>query len=139
MGPRCPQSGSTDNQNEDCLFLNIQRPQSPPLSQKLPVLVFFHGGGFETGSGNDNDPAKMIRVGIQHDQPVMVVRINYRLGLFGFLASSELEQERDKDASNVALNRGFRDMKRATLWVQKHIHAFGGDADKLTIWGQSAG
>lgn len=139
MGPRCPQAGSTDDQDEDCLFLNIQRTSTAPLSKKLPVLVFFHGGGFETGSGNDNDPRELLRVGRDNDQDVVIVRINYRLGLLGFLASSELEDLRNSDARNVGLNNGFKDMKTATRWVKAHIDAFGGDADRVTIWGQSAG
>jgi carboxylesterase type B len=139
MGSRCPQAGSTDDQDEDCLFLNIQRPTTEANSKKLPVLVFFHGGGFESGSGNVNDPSDLIEIGKKYKQPVLVVRINYRLGLFGFLASSELEKERNSDPKNVALNLGFQDMKRAILWVKEHIDAFGGDAERLTIWGQSAG
>jgi len=101
--------------------------------------VFYHGGGFESGSGNDNDPKALIQVGSQYNQSVVVVRINYRLALLGFLASEELDKRRDKDPRNIALNAGFKDMKKATAWVKKHIDAFGGDADKLTIWGQSAG
>ena len=109
------------------------------MTTKLPVLIFFHGGGFETGSGNINNPSALIRIGKQYNQPVMVVRINYRLGLFGFLASSRLESAINGKITNAGLNLGFRDMTRATLWVQEHIDAFGGDASRMTIWGQSAG
>jgi acetylcholinesterase len=135
----CPQGGSIDLQNEDCLYLNIQRPARVNLATKLPVLVFIHGGGFESGSGNQNSPAAMIELGAAYGQEAVVVRINYRLGLFGFLAGTELEAERDDNANNVGLNRGFQDMGMAMKWVQAHIEAFGGDSTKITIWGQSAG
>lgn len=138
-GPRCPQSGSINQQDEDCLFLNIQRPRHSSLDSKLPVLVFFHGGGFETGSGNDNDPTAFINIASASRLPIVVVRINYRLGLLGFLASQEMESERDSNPNNIGLNRGFQDMKMATEWVKDHISAFGGDPQRITIWGQSAG
>jgi carboxylesterase type B len=137
--PSCPQAGKAANQNEDCLFLNVQRPESVPLATRLPVLLHIHGGGFEAGSSKDNDPAALISLGESHDQPVVVVRINYRLGLLGFLAGSELQTARDADSNNVGLNRGFQDMKMAIEWVQSHIAVFGGDPSKITIWGQSAG
>ena len=137
MGPICPQSGPVEKQNEDCLFLNIQRPTKHPLDKKLPVLVFFHGGGFESGSGNSNDPKALIEIGEANEQPTMIVRINYRLALLGFLASEEMRT--NQNSSNIALNRGFRDMKMATEWVANHIASFGGDPDRITIWGQSAG
>jgi para-nitrobenzyl esterase len=139
MGSRCPQSGSVSLQDEDCLFLNIQRPRHVPLARKLPVLVFFHGGGFESGSGNDNDPTALLEIGEKYKTPVLIVRISYRLALFGFLASSQMQQARDDNPNNVGLNLGFRDMKAAVEWVSGHIGAFGGDASQITIWGQSAG
>lgn len=139
MGARCPQAGTTRKQDEDCLFLNIQRPQQSSLQNKLPVLVFFHGGGFESGSGNDNDPTAFIKIGGTSRLPTVVVRINYRLGLLGFLASQKMEGERDSNPNNVGLNRGFQDMKMATQWIKDHIAAFGGDPERITIWGQSAG
>lgn len=137
--PSCPQAGSADSQNEDCLFLNVQRPDNVSLATKLPVLVHIHGGGFETGSSKDNNPAAMIALGASHNQPIVVVRINYRLGLFGFLAGSEMQTARDANSSNVGLNRGFQDMKMAIDWVISHIAVFGGDPSRITIWGQSAG
>ncbi|UZJ53411.1 hypothetical protein CBS101457_002731 [Exobasidium rhododendri] len=136
----CAQSGSTStSQSEDCLYLNIQRPQSIPLTTKLPVLVHFHGGGFEGGSGNINDPSDLISLGHNNGQDVVVVRINYRLGLFGFLASGGMATAITSQTTTARLNNGFRDMRAATEWVQSHVDAFGGDATKITIWGQSAG
>lgn len=137
MRSMCPQGGNMANQDEDCLFLNIQRPKASPLATKLPVLIFFHGGGFESGSGNGNDPKELIRISAEYNQSITVVRINYRLGLLGFMASSEMSNRRGSD--DVALNRGFQDMKMAVQWVKANIDAFGGDGNHITIWGQSAG
>jgi para-nitrobenzyl esterase len=136
----CPQAGATStSMDEDCLFLNIQRPSGIPLTTKLPVLVFFHGGGFESGSGNLYDGTNFIAIGQEYDQNVMVVRINYRLGLLGFLASSSIATQINANNTSARFNNGFRDMKAATDWVKAHVAAFGGDDARITIWGQSAG
>ncbi|PWN91962.1 alpha/beta-hydrolase [Acaromyces ingoldii] len=138
-GPRCPQSGSVSDQDEDCLFMNIQRPASLSNGANVPVLLFFHGGGFQGGSGNDIDPTAFIQAGIDNSQPVLVATINYRLGALGFASGETMEQLRDSTPSNVGLNLGFRDMQRALVWTRANVASFGGDPDRINIWGQSAG
>lgn len=155
FGPKCSQQGDADEQSEDCLYINVFRPLNPP-STSLPVLFFIHGGGFQSGSGSDYDPTNFIKEGMQNDQPVVVVTINYRLNIFGFLASSDLATLSGLDSSGctarnsncttrnvgsqpVGINLGFQDMKMGIQWTHDNIDAFGGDPTKITIWGQSAG
>ncbi|HUB51009.1 MAG TPA: carboxylesterase family protein [Terracidiphilus sp.] len=117
--------------SEDCLYLNIWTPKVSG-SAHLPVVVFIHGGGFTGGAGSidiyhgDNLAAK----------GVVVVTINYRLGVFGFLAHPELTAESEHHASG---NYGLLDQIAALEWVKANIGAFGGDPHRVTIWGQSAG
>lgn len=82
-GPICPQSGDTSNQSEDCLFINIQRPRRSIGQPKLPVLLFSHGGGFQSGSSLSLDPSEFIKVAQSNNQDVIVATINYRLGALG--------------------------------------------------------
>ncbi|KAF8914660.1 alpha beta-hydrolase [Mucidula mucida] len=125
--------------SEDCLFLNVYTPGDirdyTRPSQLLPVLVWIHGGGYAAGGTvgfmgtdayNGNDLIK------ESGNDVVVVVIQYRLGLFGFLAGEATKRE-------GALNVGLLDQHFALEWVQSHISKFGGDAKKVTIWGQSAG
>jgi para-nitrobenzyl esterase len=117
--------------SEDCLYLNVWTPELKPES-KLPVLVYFHGGGFNAGDGSEPryDGASTAGNGI------VVVTINYRMGIFGFFAHPELSKASKTHASG---NYGLMDMTAALKWVQKNIMAFGGDPAKVTIGGQSAG
>jgi para-nitrobenzyl esterase len=117
--------------SEDCLYLNIWTPELKPETQ-MPVLVYFHGGGFIAGSGDEGryDGAAMAKKGI------VVVTINYRMGAFGFLAHPELTEESPNQASG---NYGMLDQVAALEWVSRNIHSFGGDPSRVTIGGESAG
>jgi para-nitrobenzyl esterase len=114
---------------EDCLFLNVWTPAN---ARRLPVLVYFHGGGFGAGSGDEPryDGENFARKG------VVVVTVNYRLGVFGFLAHPELTAESAHKASG---NYGMLDQAAALQWVERNIAALGGDPKRVTIGGESAG
>jgi para-nitrobenzyl esterase len=116
--------------SEDCLYLNIWSSAKP--EEKQPVLVWIHGGAFVSGSGACPiyDGEALAKEGI------VFVSINYRLGVFGFLAHPELTKESPSHASG---NYGIMDQIAALEWVRKNIVAFGGDPGKITIAGQSAG
>jgi len=118
--------------SEDCLYLNVWTPKADPKGHH-PVLVWIHGGGFTQGSGSVAvyDGAALASDGI------VVVTINYRLGVFGFLAHPELTGESDKNVPPG--NFGLQDMIAALQWVRHNIAALGGDPDQVTIDGQSAG
>lgn len=117
--------------SEDCLYLNVWTP-AKPTTVKLPVLVYFYGGGFNAGDGSEYryDGESMAQKGI------VSVTVNYRLGIFGFLAHPELTAESPTHSSG---NYGLMDQHAALVWVKKNIAAFGGDPDKVTIAGESAG
>ncbi|QQT33645.1 carboxylesterase family protein [Sphingobacterium multivorum] len=117
--------------SEDCLYLNVWRPKNLG-SGKLPVLVYFYGGGFNAGDGSENryDGESFAKEGL------IVVTVNYRLGIFGFFAHPALTEESPKHASG---NYGLLDQHAALVWVKKNIAAFGGDPDEVTIGGESAG
>ncbi|ARA94167.1 carboxylesterase [Rhodothermaceae bacterium RA] len=117
--------------SEDCLYLNVWTPDPSPEA-RLPVLVYFYGGGFVAGAGDEAryDGASMARKGI------VTVTLNYRLGVFGFLAHPELTAESPQGASG---NYGLLDQTAALRWVRDNIAAFGGDPDRVTIAGESAG
>jgi para-nitrobenzyl esterase len=125
MGFRAPKM------SEDCLYLNIWTPAKKP-TEKLPVLVYFYGGGFVAGDGSENryDGESLAEKGI------VTVTLNYRLGIFGFFSHPELTKESPNHASG---NYGLLDQHAALLWVKKNIAAFGGDPNKITIAGESAG
>lgn len=125
-GPRCYQDDNKGNLigSEDCLYLNIFTKTLPPKSSSLPVMVWIHGGGFVQGSGSDTSPEKLVGEG------VIVVTLNYRLGGLGFLTFGN-----DK----VSGNMGLRDQAAAIQWVKRNIEYFGGNPNKVTIFGGSAG
>jgi para-nitrobenzyl esterase len=123
--------------HEDCLYLNVF---APPLgdddkdghdegSRKRPVMVWIYGGGNFDGESNDYDARKLAR-----DGGVVVVSLNYRLNVFGFLAHPALDSE-----GHAAANYGLMDQQFALRWVQRNIAAFGGDPRNVTIFGESAG
>ncbi|KAG0052139.1 hypothetical protein BGZ83_002965 [Gryganskiella cystojenkinii] len=130
FGNICPQnSGGAD----DCLFLNVFTPKlTASKSGPLPVMFYIHGGSFTSGSGSDPafDGANMASRG-----NVVVVQINYRLGLFGFFERSDAGISRWK----LPGNQGVRDMLLALQWTRDNIIAFGGDPQQVTIFGESAG
>ncbi|MFD6136227.1 carboxylesterase/lipase family protein [Isoptericola sp. NPDC060257] len=128
--PVCPQAPPSPNgQSEDCLYLNVTVPAGTTSDAKLPVIVWIHGGGFEIGEGADYEAADLAAQG------AVVVTINYRLGLLGFLSHPALADRPGGPSGNY----GLMDQQAALRWVQRNIAAFGGDAGKVTVAGQSAG
>ncbi|XP_056596266.1 uncharacterized protein ces2b [Triplophysa dalaica] len=111
--------------SEDCLYLNVYTPSKPGDNAKLPVMVWIHGGGFVLGSASMFDGHVLAAY-----QDVVVVLIQYRLGLLGFMSTGD---------EHAAGNYGLLDQVAALQWVQENIHSFGGDPGSVTIFGESAG
>ncbi|CAH2084440.1 unnamed protein product [Euphydryas editha] len=109
--------------SEDCLYLNVYSPNINP-EQLLPVMVFIHGGGFFSGSGAEYEPKYLIR------KNVILVTFNYRLEILGFLSL---------DTEDIPGNAGMKDQVAALRWIKKNIRSFGGDPEKITIFGESVG
>jgi len=143
LGPSTPQPkrtaevswwawiGARQPQSEDCLVLNVFAPASA-TERKLPVMFYLHGGGFTTGSAS---PAGVDGTELARRGDVVVVTINHRLNLFGFLHLAELCGPEYADSGNA----GMLDCVAALQWVRQNIAAFGGDAGNVTIFGQSGG
>jgi para-nitrobenzyl esterase len=138
FGSRCMQQQNYDDmlfrdpgESEDCLTLNVWTPAAKPKG-KLPVMVWIFGGGFYAGGTSEprQDGEHLTGKG------VIVVSMNYRLGIFGFFATSELAAE---DPHHAAGNYGLMDQWACLQWVRRNIAAFGGDPDNVTIFGESAG
>lgn len=138
FGPRCMQLSlfsdmvfRSNGMSEDCLYLNVWAPPKS-AGARLPVLVYFYGGGFVAGDGSEPryEGASMARQG------VVAITVNYRLGPFGFLAHPELTAESPHKASG---NYGLMDQAAALQWVRNNIGEFGGDPRRVTIAGESAG
>jgi para-nitrobenzyl esterase len=138
FGARCVQGEVFDDMvfqdsgpSEDCLFLNLYTPADATDSRKLPVMFWIHGGGYTGGASSEP----------RHNgdflplKGVVLVTINYRLGVFGFLATEDLA----KEAGGAAGNYGLLDMVAALQWVKQNIKTFGGDSNNVTIFGESAG
>ena len=138
FGAHCAQNHVFDDMifqdagpSEDCLYLNVYAPADAKPSSKLPVMFWIHGGGYSGGSGDeprhngDFLPTK----------GVVLVTINYRLGVFGFLATTDLAKEGGGSAGNY----GLMDMVSALKWVKENIARFDGDPRNVTIFGESAG
>merc|ERR1719334_1685771 len=109
--------------SEDCLFLNIHTPATKGYSL-LPVLVFFHGGGMIAGASNEYQPQFFM------DHDVIVVTVNYRLGVLGFFSL---------DSGDISGNQGLRDAQLGLTWLKHYIEYFGGDPSRVTISGESGG
>ena len=139
--PACPQNymgpdstaffGDYEAKSEDCLFLNVWTP-AKSSADKLPVMVWIHGGGFRVGSGTER---------LHHGEHlaakgVVLVTFNYRLGVFGFLAHPDLTKESENHTSG---NYGLMDQVAALQWVKRNIASFGGDPNRVAIFGESAG
>jgi para-nitrobenzyl esterase len=120
-----------DGPNEDCLYLNVWMPEVHSKA-RLPVMVWIYGGGFRAGSTSEarQDAGDLSKKG------VMVVSMNYRMGIFGFFSLPEMAKESGHNASG---NYGLMDQVAALKWVQENIASFGGDPDNVTIFGESAG
>jgi para-nitrobenzyl esterase len=137
FGPRCMQQPGGDfwfrsnGMSEDCLYLNVWTP-AKSANEKLPVLVYIFGGGFQHGDGSEPryDGANMASNGM------VAVSINYRTNIFGFFVHPELTRESPHHAAG---NYGLLDQVAALRWVQANIAAFGGDPKRVTIAGESAG
>ena len=139
FGPRCVQRTAPgadywfrgEGMSEDCLYLNVWTPAKSGR-EKLPVLVYVFGGGFQNGDGSEPryDGESMARHGM------VAVSINYRTNIFGFFVHPELVQESPHHAAG---NYGLLDQVAALEWVQKNIAAFGGDPGRVTVAGESAG
>ena len=121
----------SDGMSEDCLYLNVWTP-AKTKDERLPVLVYFYGGGFVAGDGSEPryDGESMAREGI------VALTVNYRLNVFGFFAHPELTSASPHRSSS---NYGYLDQTAALRWVQENIAAFGGDPNNVTIAGESAG
>ncbi|XP_042084967.1 cocaine esterase isoform X3 [Haplochromis burtoni] len=111
--------------SEDCLYLNIYTPANRADDAQLPVMVWIHGGGLTVGSASTYDGSALAAY-----QDVVVVLIQYRLGLLGFLSTGD---------EHISGNFGLLDQVEALRWIQQHIHIFGGDPGLVTIFGESAG
>ncbi|SDH95802.1 para-nitrobenzyl esterase [Sinosporangium album] len=127
-GPMCaqpaePLSGNAGSDHEDCLYLDVFAPRR--ADGRKPVMVWLHGGGFVSGSGADYDASSLVEQG-----DVVVVTVNYRLGVFGFFGYPGLP------GSGTF---GIEDQQAALRWVRRNIAAFGGDPGNVTLFGQSAG
>lgn len=119
--------------SEDCLYLNIWSPAEKPV-EPMPVMVWIHGGGFILGQGSyTKRDGRLLAL----RENVVVVSMNYRLGIFGFLAHEALDAEDNSHPSSG--NYGIEDQTEALRWIQENISAFGGDPNRVTIFGQSAG
>ena len=131
FAPGGPYRSGVEPLSEDCLYLNVWTAATRP-NERRPVMIWIHGGGLTRGSGSNPyfDGESLAAKG------VVVVTINYRLGVLGFFAHPELTKESGHNASG---NQGFLDQVAALGWVQRNIVAFGGDPGNVTIFGQSAG
>lgn len=134
----CPQPNSNRIQTtESCLTLNIHTPEN---ASNLPVYVWIHGGSFISGSGALFNPNLFIATSVIHSVPIIVVTINYRLGLLGFLADNALYNERSgNNGASTTGNYGILDQLMALDWIRKNIRNFGGDPEQITVGGESAG
>ncbi|EIW81505.1 carotenoid ester lipase precursor [Coniophora puteana RWD-64-598 SS2] len=118
--------------SEDCLTVNIIAPADATPDSKLPVVLWIFGGGFEIGYPSSTDGSILVNQSVSLGTPVVYVSLNYRLNIFGFLASEEVQ---DAGIGNL----GLQDQRQAMRWFQQYITQFGGDPSKVTIWGESAG
>ncbi|HLS76148.1 MAG TPA: carboxylesterase family protein [Nocardia sp.] len=132
-GPACPQTAflpvAAPPGTEDCLNIDVYVP-ARPTGEPLPVMVFFHGGGYTTGANSHYAPTAMVARG-----DVIVAVPNYRLGPLGFLSLPELAAE----SGGATGTTGIQDQQAALRWVRDNATAFGGDPDDVTIFGESAG
>lgn len=134
-------------EGEDCLVLNVHRPAGTQAGDGLPVLFWIFGGGFEIGWNSMYDGSPWVQKSIDLDQPIIFVSVNYRVGGkfgsevkrllltapgFGFLPGKEI-------LADGSANLGLLDQRLGLQWVADNIESFGGDPDKVTIWGESAG
>ena len=134
----CPQESSADLPvTEACLTLNVYAQEN---ATDLPVYVWIHGGSFTAGAGIIYNATSFVSTSINYSVPVVVVTINYRLGLLGFLADQTLYDEKSgMNNRSTTGNYGMLDQMMALDWIKKNIHGFGGNPEEITIGGESAG
>jgi para-nitrobenzyl esterase len=141
LGPACPQFASSltggpakydATTSEDCLTLDVWAPHA--IASPRPVMVWIHGGGYQSGSGGEPTYEGTI---LSEAGDVVVVTLNYRLGPLGFAAHPALSSEDPAHAASG--NYGILDQRAALAWVKKNIAAFGGDPQNVTVFGESAG
>ncbi|KAJ7239771.1 esterase 1 [Mycena haematopus] len=133
FGPACLQTDMPlADMSEDCLTINVFRPSGIPDDVKLPVLVWTYGGSLTMGAASLYNGSAIVAQSIARGTPLIYVNYNYRLGPLGFPQGHEA-------AANGAFNLGLKDEITAFKWVQTNIGAFGGDKNKVTIFGESAG
>jgi len=133
FGLSCPQLDITPTaQSESCLTVNIFRPAGTSEHSRLPVMTWVYGGGFTEGAASIYNGSGIVAQSIIRGTPIIYVNLNYRLGPLGWPLGEEAE-------SDDVLNLGLEDQLLAFRWVQANIRLFGGDPDKVTIFGESAG
>ncbi|EIW78572.1 sterol esterase [Coniophora puteana RWD-64-598 SS2] len=118
--------------SEDCLYLNLVRPANTTADSKLPVVVWIYGGAFEAGDASSTNGTDIVGRSLDLGQPVIQLSFNYRMNAFGFLGGAEIK------AAGLG-NAGLWDQYAVLQWVQKYISSFGGDPNRVIIWGQSSG
>nr|GAT43050.1 predicted protein [Mycena chlorophos] len=137
-GPHCLSAYTTGfddnsgfNSSEDCLTLNIVRPYAATEKNRVPVLIWIHGGGLtESGSGDYRfNGTYLVEASVANGHPMVFVSMNYRLAAFGFMGGAELE-------ADGSLNLGMHDQRLAMQWVQENIARFGGDPGRVTVQGE---
>lgn len=123
-----------EKQSEDCLSISIVRPATATSSSRLPVVAWIYGGGFLFGDSQTwhSMGEALVEKSIEKGEDVIYVSFNYRLSAYGFLAGHAMKES---DAGNV----GLQDQREALRWIQKYIHNFGGDPERVILWGESAG
>ncbi|EAU89350.1 triacylglycerol lipase 3 [Coprinopsis cinerea okayama7 len=127
-----PMFGPATGISEDCLTINIYRPAGTQPEEKLPILLWVYGGAFIIGGANTYDGSGLVSRGVARGTPIIYANFNYRLGPFGYPQGQEAHGERE-------LNLGLKDVIAALEWLHANADAFGGDASKITIFGESAG
>ncbi|KAJ4152078.1 hypothetical protein NW765_017587 [Fusarium oxysporum] len=120
--------------SENYLYLNVVRPSGVKRHHELPVLVWIHGGGWFEGSASDGryNGTFLVLNSVKLGTPLVFVSFNYRLGAFGYLSGQEVQK-------NGLANLGLQDQRQVLAWVQEVIRSFGGDPERVTVMGESAG
>ncbi|KIS71747.1 uncharacterized protein UMAG_00182 [Mycosarcoma maydis] len=122
------------NMSEDCLNLNVVRPKGTTAKDKLPVLVWIYGGAFRQGSTPIYNASELVQKSVEIGKPIVFVAISYRVGPFGFIGGSEIA-----DSDSATSNAGLYDQRLGLKWIRHNIGKFGGDKNRVTLFGQSAG
>ncbi|KAF2109765.1 Alpha/Beta hydrolase protein [Lophiotrema nucula] len=132
--PMPPYFSQVETVSEDCLNLRVARPEDTKAGDKLPVVVYVVGGGVIKGHAYDDhyDPENILKLSVELGKPIIYVAINYRLSIFGFPRLPLLKKQKN-------MNLGMRDQRLGLQWVEDNIDAFGGDPEKITAYGTSAG